>query len=291
MQANSGSASLRYFALLRLTLAAALLRLVPWIPFFLVYFLPLGTWSKLLIVFSPVLWYTVVGPVRVSYGAALAAYAHDPAAPLTLHRLYSRRQTWHQSFLGRLQLMRFTPLPLVLLSAFILLSLWATPNMFAALKALLNVPGWIASAIATVFAAVPLLLLGKPVWVDAGVLGGVILLAVLFLASLVWFLWGAFQTGGYRFGYEHLPQKGALRPLLQKNLLLWLPTFILLIALAAVSYQELVLLAANLLSMEPAFGFKLGWLPSALLLATVISYLLLLPLRRYHTARWAADKG
>ncbi len=289
MSTTSGSAPLRYFALLRLTLVSLIPRLVLWIPFCLAYFLPLGTWSKVLVVFSPLLWYTVVGPVRIRYGATIAAYARDASAPLTLQSLCNREKPWHQSFLGRAQLLGVKVLPLIVLSAFILIPLWAMDNVFAALQALLGAPSWIASAIATVFAAIPRLIMGKPVWVDAGVLGGGLVLAVLFVACLALYLWGVFQTGAHRFGFERLPKKGAQRTLRRKNLLLWLPTLVLCVALCVVSYQELILLAANLLSVEAVFSVKFHTATLVLSGLMIVSYILILPLRRYNTALWAAD--
>jgi len=279
----------RYIKLLWLTLAAALPRLVPWIPFGLAYCLPLGLFSKLLVIFMPVLWYAVVGPMRVRYGAALTALARDPAASLSLRQLYQNGKPWHHTFRGRVDLMRGRSLPMAVIIAFILAPLWMMDNVFAAIETLLTIPAWIASAIATVVAFLPRIIAGKPAWVDAGVLGGMIVLAVLLLASCVLFLWAVFQTSAHRFGYTRLPRKGTLKPLLGQNTLLWLPTIVLGAALLTFAYQELLLVFANFISIEAVFVVKFEPLQLALLGATGLSYILLLPLRRYNTARWAAE--
>ena len=279
----------RYFGLLRLSLAACALRLVPWVPFFLAYFLPLGMWSKLLILFMPLLWYVVVGPVRIRYGEIVAAFAKDTAAPLKAGDLFVRERPWQHTTRERLQLMHGRALPLIVLSALVLLPLWMMGNVFAALKLVIGVPSWIASAAATAVAFIPRLIMGKALWVDAGVLGGAVTLGVLFAASLFICLWGIFQTVAYRFGYKRLPIRGALKPLRSQNLILWAPTLILLAALIVFAHQELLLLLANVLSVEAVFTVKLQPLHIVLAGLAAASYILLVPLRKYHTARWAAE--
>ncbi|MBN1776558.1 MAG: hypothetical protein JW811_00395 [Clostridiales bacterium] len=289
MHKSSGGFPPRYFKLLALSLAAAVLRFVPLIPFCLAYFLPLGVWSKLLILFCPLLWFTVVGPVRIRYGELMLAFSRDRSAPLRLKELLSRDQAWWRIFRGRVQLARGKALPFAALTLFFVLPLLLAGNVFAALKFILNVSVWTASLVATSAAFIPRLLMGEPLWVDAGILGGGIALAAAFALSYALLLWGVFQTGCYRFGYTRMPKPGTMRGLLSKNLALWTPTLLLFAAFCAVSYAEILLLLSNILSVAEVFTVKLQPLQIALLALTAASYCVLLPVRKWNTVRWVSD--
>ena len=257
MRRNLGGLPPRYGALLRLTLAAAAFRLAPLVPVLLVYFLiPAHSWLRLLLVAYPVLWVLIVCPARVRYGQRVAALAEDPAAPLSARALLTDGSVWCGVCRGRIQLMRRWALPLVVLLA-ILIALFVFFNAFTVLGMLLIV-------------------FRTPV-----------ILAIVLMACVALFGWSVFQTSAYRFGYTRRPKAGALKPLLKQNLLWWLPTLALLFALLAVGYRELGLLGSNLLGAAPLFSVKLRPFQLILLLLTVVSYLLLLPVRKYNAAVWA----
>lgn len=290
MRTTFGGLPRRYPKLLLLSLAAAVLRFVPCIPFCLAYFLPLGVWSKLLVVFSPALWFMVVGPARIRYGEIMAAYTKDEGVPLKVRALFSNDRAWWNTFRGRVQLTYRWALPLAVLLVMII-PLFCFANAFSALKTILNVFIWIASAIATSAAFLPRLMMGEPAVVDAGITGGALALAAALLISICLFVWGVFQTGAYRFGYTRTPKAGDMKPLLIRNLLLWLPTLALFLVFAAFSYKELVLTLSNVLSAAPVFSVK-PQLPQIVLAAlTAISYCLLLPIRKRNTALWAFDQS
>jgi len=280
----------RYSELLGLSLAAAVLRMAPLIPFFLAYFLPLGAWSKLLILFCPLLYFTVVGPVRIRYGELMAAFSKDQNAALKPLMLLSKEQAWRRVFLGRLQLVRGKAIPFAAVLLLLLLPLWLAGNVFSAIKFILNVFIWLASAVSASAAFIPRLLMGEPAWVDAGVAGGGLALAAVLALSCCLLLWGVFQTSAYRFGYTRLPKSGALKTLRRKNLLLWTPTLLFCAAFCVLSYAQIILLLSNILSVANIYAVKLRPPQIVLLALTVISYLALLPLRKWNTARWVLGK-
>ena len=279
----------RYQEILRYTLKAVLVRLLAWVPFCLAYYQPFSLWLRLLALFTPVLWVYAVCPMRVRYAGALTAIAQEQPVSLPFRGLFSKNRPWADVCRGRIRQMRWWSLPLCVLAGFLLLLLW-TVDAFSAVKVLINVFGSIAAVITMVLLFIPRLIAGHAVLQPVGILGSVVTLVLVGSCSLILFGWGAFRTSGYRFGYTGKAKKGELKPLLQKNLRLWLPTLVLLIPLLAVSYQELGLLLANLISAAPVFTVKLQWYQIVLLTLTAISYFLQLPLRRLNTANWVYAK-
>lgn len=280
----------RYGELLRLTLAAALIRLAPAVPFVLAYvFLPPGSWLRLMLLLCPALWVYFVCPARVRYGAIMAAFAKNEAAPLRARDLFVREPAWRAVCRGRLRLMRRWVLPFCAMLLFLLLLFWLA-NPFAALNVLLGVFGGIATVLGATAAFLPRLLMGEPMAPQAGILGGMAVLMAVLAACLFLFGRGAFRSSAYRFGYTAgMPENSGMMPLFKRNLLLWLPTLILLLALLALSPQELGLMFANVLGAAPLFTVKLH-IPQIILASlTAVSYLLLLPIRKLNTVMWASE--
>ena len=282
----------RYAALLRLTLAAALLRLIPFVPFVLAYaFLPPGSWLRLILILCPVLWVYFVLPARVRYGAVMAAFVQNQAAPLRTRDLLQRDPAWRAVCRGRIKLMRWRALPLCAMLLFLLL-VFALANAFAAVKVLLDVFGGIATVLSTTAAFLPRLFMGEPMAQQAGALGAVAVLVIVLAVCLGLFGWGAFRSSAYRFGYTaDMPKKSGLTPLFKRNLLLWLPTLILLSAFGILSSQELGLMLANFLGAAPLFAVKLQ-IPQIILASlAAISYFILLPIRKLNTAAWTQNQN
>ena len=280
----------RYGELLRLTLFAALIRLVPLVPFVLAYlFLPPGSWFRLLLLLCPALWVYLVWPARVRYGEIVAAFAADPAAPLRARDLLVRDPAWADVCRGRAKLMRRQALPLCVQLLFLLL-LFILANPFTAVKVLLDIFGGIATVLGAMAAFLPRLMMGEPMAAEAGLLGGMVVLAAVLALCLFQFGRGAFRSSACRFGYTAgMPEKGALEPLFKRNLRLWLPTLTLLLALCILYGQELGLMLANALGAAPLFAVK--WQIPELILALLaaVSYLLALPVRKLNTAMWARE--
>ena len=281
----------RYAALLRLALAAALLRLIPFVPFVLAYaFLPPGSWLRLILLLCPVLWLYFVLPARARYGAVVAAYVKDQSAPPRTRDLLQRDPAWRAVCRGRVKMMRLWALPLFAMLLFLLL-LFLFVNVFAAVKALLDVFGGIATVLSAMAAFLPRLFMGEPMAQQAGALGAVAVLAIVLAVCLGLFGWGAFRSSAYRFGYTAgMPKKSGLTPLLKSNLLLWLPTLILLSAFGILSSQELGLMFSNFLGAAPLFTVKLQ-IPQIILASlAAVSYIILLPIRKLNTAIWAQNQ-
>ena len=279
----------RYGSLLRLTLAAALVRLAAFAPYVLVYFLPTGPWFRLLLLACPALWFLWVCPARVRYARLLSAFAADEAAPLRSRELFLRDVSWREAYRGRVKRMRAWALPLVVL-LLPLLSLFLFFNPFSAVNILFAVFGGVATVLGTMANFVSRLLLGESPVQQAGVLGGVTVLAAAFLFCLGLFGVGAFRSSAYRFGYTAaMPGLAAMKPLLWQNLRLWFPTLALLGLLLAFSSAELGLLFSNILGAAPVFSVKLQLHEIALLLLITLSYLLFLPVRKYNTAKWTRN--
>jgi len=281
----------RYPELLRLTLFVALLRLVPLLPGVLAYFLlPVGSWLRLILLLCPVLWVWIVCPARVRYGGIMAAFAKDASAPLSRRIRPAGFAPWKGVCVDRAKKMRRYALPLLVLLA-VLLLLFFCFHVFSALRILLGVFGAVATALGVVAAVLPRLLMGEAVVQQAGPLGGMGVLAFTLGVCLFLFGRGAFRTSAYRFGFTGLPKPDEMKPLRRQNLRLWLPTLVLFAVSLIVSYRELGLLFANFLGAAPLFAVKLH-VPQILLLSlTAISYLLLVPIRKYNTAAWAVKRG
>lgn len=278
----------RYGELLRLTLIAALIRLAPLVPFALAYlFLPPGSWFRLVLLLFPALWAYFVFPARVRYGNLMAAFANDPSAPLRARDLLSREPAWAGVCRGRIRQMRWRALPLCAALLF-LMFLFVLANPFTAVKALLDIFGGIATVLGAMAAFLPRLMMGEPVAREAGILGGLAVLAVVLGECLFLFGRGSFRTSGYRFGYTGpMPKKAAMEPLFKRNLRLWLPTLALLLILFVFYGQELGLMLANALGAAPLFSVKWQIPELVLALLAAASYLLLLPVRKWNTAVWA----
>ncbi len=276
----------RYGDLLRFALVMALFWLVSLIPFFLAFFLPLGPWFKIIAVFSPVLWVTVVFPARIRYGELMAAFARDGSSPLNPRDLLIQKQNWRGVIYGRVELVRWLALPFCTLTIILLLMLIFL-NPFSVLRIILEGSTWIATALGTMAAFLPRLMMGEPPVAQASVLAGVITLSAMMFISLCLLIWGMFRTSAYRFGYPGMPRVSDMRMLLHNNLYLWMPTLALLFSLFLLSYGEIGLIVANVLSVNPVFSVKLQ-IPELILAAlAVISYVLFLPLRKLNTAVWA----
>ena len=278
----------RYGEMLRLTLAAALLRLVPLIPVAAAYYLlPVGSWLRLLLLSCPVLWIFVVCPARVRYGDALAALAADDTAPLGAGQMLKWREGWRGVCLGRITLIRRWALPLAILLVLLVLLFWIG-GTYTAVGILLHSFGGVATVIGAVGMFLPRLAIGESIVQPAGLLGGMgVLLAVLALCLTLFGL-GAFRSAGYRFGYTAgMPHVRDRKLLLKQNLRLWLPTLALLCILLLFAYQELGLLFANLLGAALLFSVTLQIHQIVLLVLTTVLYLLLLPIRKWNTAVWA----
>ena len=281
----------RYTELLRLTLAAALLRLVPLAPAVLAYFLlPRASWLRLLLLLCPVLWVFVVGPARVRYGKILAAFTADASAPLRARALLQKETEWRIMCRGRVRRMGRQALPFYVLFAFLIV-LYLLFDAFSILHVLLTVFGGIATALATMATFLPRLLLGKPMVLDAGAIGGIAALTVALAVCLLLFGLVVFRTSPYRFGVPDKQKIRVMMPLLKRNLRLWLPTLALAVVLLLFAYPQLSLLLANFLGAAPLFAVKLRLHQSILLALTVVSYFLLLPARRYNTAVWTKTHG
>ncbi|MFH1513346.1 MAG: hypothetical protein ABIG45_08360 [Bacillota bacterium] len=276
----------RYGDLFKLALAMALFWLVSLIPFFLAFFLPLGPWFKIIAVFSPVLWVKVVCPARIRYGELMAAFARDGSAPLNPRNLLIQKQSWRGVCRGRVELVRWPALPFCTLAILLLLMLIFL-NPFSALRIILEVFTWIATALGTIAAFLPRLMAGEPPVAQASVLAGVITLAAMLFISFCLFLWGLFRTSAYRFGYPGMPRGSDMRKLLKNNLFLWMPTLALLLSLFLLSYGEIGLIIANVLSVGPVFSVKPQLLQLALAALAAVSYMVFLPLRKLNTAIWA----
>ena len=219
----------------------------------------------------------------------MAAYVANSGAPLFAKLLVHKEGAWRESCRGHLRLLRWQVLPLFTLLLFLLVLLWFL-DVFAALKILLNVFAFIGSALATIAAFLPRLLMGEPAVAQTGILGGVITLFAALLLSAALFGRAAFRASLHRFGAEGKPKAGSMKPLFKTNMRIWLPTLCLSLLTLVFSYGELALLFANVLSAAPVFCVKLQIHQYSLLALTAISYFYLLPLRRYHTARRAATQ-
>ena len=227
--------------------------------------------------FLPILWVVVVGPTRIRYAEMMVAFTRDARAPIRVRELFSMNRAWWPVVRGRIQLMYRWILPLlVLLAVFLLPMLWFM-NPFSAIRILVDASSFVATAAATAVAALPRLLMGESPVVQGGIAGGAIALTVAAAAALLLFVWGMFQTGAYRFGYTRMPKLRDARPLLRKNLALWLPTLILFCVFAAFAFSELMLLIANVISAEAVFTVKLRPPQIVLLSLTAVSYLLACP--------------
>ena len=228
----------------------------------------------------------VVCPARVRYGKIVAEFAADSAAPLRARELLRKEPAWRAVCRGRLQAMGKQALPFFILFAFFIV-LYLFFDAFSILHILLAVFGGIATVLGTMATFLPRLLLGKSMVLDAGAIGGIAALAAAFAVSLLLFGLAVFRTSPYRFGAAGKQKVRAMLPLMQQNLRLWLPTLVLSVVLLIVAYPELSLLLANVLGAAPLFAVKLRLHQIILLALTAISYLLLLPVRRYNTAAWS----
>lgn len=280
----------RYGELLWLTLSMLPLRVLPWLPYFAAYFLPLGVWSKLLAVFCPMLFYTVVCPLRIRYGAMLGHLAKDPGAPISARTLLARSAPWKNVLWGRVQMVLPKALPFWGLLVFTLMPLMLM-NVFAGLDLVLRVYTWIASFLETTAAFIPRMLMGESPVAQAGVLGGALTMAGLLLLAFCLFAWSMFQTSAYRFGYTRLPRFYDIKPLLRQNLRLWLPTAALAIVFVILSYSEIMLTLSNILSIAPLYAVKWRLPQIAAAALMVISYVALLPVRKMNTANWVQNRG
>ncbi len=289
MQKIFGGFPPRYREILRYTLTAALVRLAAWVPFLLAYLQPFSPWLRVIALGTPVLWAYAVCPMRVRYGEALAAVAAGQPAELPLRGLLARDRAWAGVCKARIRMLRGWALPLCALVVFLLPLLWIL-DAFTLVKVLINVFGGIATAFAAVVMLVPRLITGSALVQPAGIAGAVIVLALFGLAALALFGWGMFRTSGYRFGFTGKPVKGSLKPLRNQNLRLWLPTLALLLVLVLLANQEMGLLFSNLISAAPLFTVKLQWYQLVVLVLTIVSYGMLLPVRKLNTAVWARQE-
>lgn len=287
MRRMSGGLPPRYGSLLRLSLAAALVRLAALAPFFLTYFLPVGSWFRLILLGCPALWIAWVCPARVRYAGLLFAFVKDESSPLRARDLLARDASWRAVCRGRIRLMRPWMLPMCALLLF-MLPLFLFLHAFSAVNILLGVFGGVATVIGAMANFISRLLMGESPVQQAGILGGISVLAAVLAVCLGLFGLGVFRSSAYRFGFTAmLPKFAAMKPLFKQNLLLWVPTLALACVLALFSYGELGLLLSNLIGAAPGFSVKLQIHQTALLALTAVSYLLLLPLRKLNTAKWA----
>lgn len=275
-----------YTTMLRITAKAAVMRLLPLVPFLLAYFQPISPWLRLLVLLCPVLWVLLICPLRQRYGKAIAGIVKNGDSPLSLRGLIKDR-SWVPACKGRWHLLRWWALPTVVLGVSLLLLLWVV-NALSAVRVLLGVFGGFTAAMSTMATFIPRLLMGEALVQPAGFAASMAMMLVLLLISLVLFGFGMFQTSQYRFGRTKMPKAGTLKPLRRQNLRVWLPTLGFLLLTLVFASRELGLLLSNVLSISRAFTVKLRWYQIVLLVLTAGSYFAGLPIRKYNTAVWAA---